>query len=97
MPQGTPDALRAPAVDRVVAAADLPAWWDLATAAVLVAPDAGRAEAARWVLDPSTPGRLVPEGDGTVRVVRSLDRAVLEAEYARVFTTGCPTGCLHQG
>ena len=87
-PRGTPDLSGVPVVDRIVAAAHLPAWWDLATAAALVSPEAGRAEAARWTLDPSAPGRLVPQGHGSVRVVRSLDRAALEAEYARTFSSG---------
>lgn len=83
VPPGTPEALQAPVVDRISAAAHLPAWWDLAAAAALLAPDSARAEAAKWALDPSAPGRLVPQGHGSVRVIRSLDRAVLEAEYAR--------------
>jgi Inosine-uridine preferring nucleoside hydrolase len=87
VPPGTPDALQVPVADRIVATAHLPAWWDLATAAALVAPDAARAEAARWVLDPSARGRLVPHGHGSVRVVRSLNRAVLDAEYARTFSS----------
>jgi hypothetical protein len=88
VPPGTPDALRAPVVDRVATSADVPAWWDLAAAAALVAPEAGIAEGARWVLEPSAPGRLAPVGDGSVRVYRSLDGAALAAEYARVFATG---------
>jgi hypothetical protein len=88
VPLGTPNALRAPVVDRVATAADVPAWWDLAAAAALVAPDAGSAEAARWTLEPSAPGRLHAAGDGSVRVYRTLDSAALEAEYARVFSTG---------
>ena len=87
VPLGTPEALRAPVVDRVATAADVPKWWDLATVAALVAPDAGSVEAARWALEPATPGRLEPLGDGAVRVYRSLDSAALESEYARVFTT----------
>lgn len=88
VPSGTPDALQVPVVHRIVTTAQLPAWWDLATAAALLSPDAARAEAARWVLDPSVPGRLVPHSHGSVRVIRSLDRALLEAEYARTFSSG---------
>ena len=87
-PLGTPDLMKVPVVDRILAAAQLPAWWDLAAAAALVSPEAGRAEAARWVLDPTAPGRLVPYGHGSVRVVRSLNRSSLEAEYARAFSSG---------
>lgn len=88
VPTGSPAALRAPVVGRVAATAEVPAWWDLATAAALVLPDAGSAQAAGWVLDPSEPGRLRAAGGsgGQVRVHRSLDAARLEAEYARVFT-----------
>jgi len=82
-PLGTPEGLNLPVVDSILAASDLPAWWDLATAAALVAPEAGRAEAHRWALDPSVPGRLEPRGDGSVRVVRSLNRSALEMQYAR--------------
>lgn len=89
VPPGTPEALQVPAVDRVVATAQLPAWWDLATAAALVAPDAAaRTEAARWELDPAAAGRLVPDGEGPVRVARSLNGGVLNAEYARAFSNG---------
>ena len=71
----------APVVSQVAATIDYPAWWDLATAAALVT---GGAEttAGRWVLDDTVPGRLVREGDGDVRVVRSLDAGALEAAYA---------------
>lgn len=88
VPQGTPTALHIPVVDRVTATAQLPGWWDLATAAVLVAPESARAEEARWVLDPSSPGRLRNEGRGSVRVVRSVDSASLDAAYARASDAG---------
>ena len=88
VPQANPDALQVPAAHAVVAASELPAWWDLATVAALVAPQTGLAQSARWVLEPTAPGRLVPDGDGSVRVVRSLDQAALEAEYGRVSARG---------
>jgi hypothetical protein len=88
VPLGTSRALlAAPVVGRVAAGADVPAWWDLAAAAALAAPDAGRAERGGWRLDPSVPGRLVRSGDGTVTVYRSLDGPTLEGEYAEVLGT----------
>ncbi len=83
VPPGTPDALTGPVVGAIATATDLPRWWDLATAAVLVAPDAGHVESGGWTVDDA--GRLRPAGEGTVRVVRSLDRAELDAAYAEAF------------
>jgi hypothetical protein len=85
VPPGTPGDVRAPVVDRLLAAADVPAWWDLATAAALVAPKAAGPDAGQCSLDASVPGRLVCRGAGDVRVVRSLDPAALAHEYARAF------------
>lgn len=85
VPDGTPDALDAPVVAPIAAAVALPAWWDLATTAALVAPDAARVETGRWVLDPAEPGRLRRAGDGEVRVVRSLDADLLDAAYRLAF------------
>ena len=87
VPTGTPELLAAaPVVGRVVTTADIPAWWDLAAVAALVAPDLGSPEQGAWVLDPSVPGRLVrsPGGAGAVQVHTSLDAAALEPQYARV-------------
>jgi inosine-uridine nucleoside N-ribohydrolase len=87
VPTGTPEVLAAaPVVGRVVAAADVPAWWDLAAAAALVATDAGAVESGHWVLDPAAPGRLVRTGTGTGTVYRSMDEQTLASEYARVST-----------
>jgi hypothetical protein len=83
VPAGAPQALAGPVVGTVAAAADLPRWWDLATAALLVAPDAGRVETAGWTADDA--GRLRPAGAGTVRVVRSIDGTTLDAAYAEAF------------
>jgi inosine-uridine nucleoside N-ribohydrolase len=85
VPDGTPEALDAPVVAPVAAAAALPAWWDLAAAATLVAPDAATVETGRWVLDPAEPGRLRRTADGKVRLVRSLDADLLETAYRRAF------------
>ena len=41
-----------------------------------------------WGLDDSEPGRLVRQGDGSVRVVRSLNATSLESEYQRAFPVG---------
>jgi Inosine-uridine preferring nucleoside hydrolase len=86
VPNGTPEVLAStPVVGRVVAGADVPAWWDLAAAAALVVGDAGAVEPGRWALDPAHPGRLVMTGNGTTSVYRSLDEPALASEYARVF------------
>ena len=85
VPAGRPDALSGPVVGRVAATVDYPRWWDLATAAALVARAPGRAETGSWLVDHSEPGRLRPAGTGQVRVYRSLDRASLEASYAEAF------------
>lgn len=87
VPTGTSDTLRASVVGRVVEAAGLPAWWDLAAVAALVVPDAADAEVGGWTLAGSPPGRLAPRGTGHVTVVRSLDPALVEAEYRRVLGT----------
>ena len=67
------------------ATSDYPRWWDLATAAAFVVPDAAEVETGTWMVDESEPGRLRRTGDGRVRVVTELDRAALDAEYATVF------------
>lgn len=88
VPSGTPSALSAPVVSSVAAAFGAAQWWDLAAAAALVAPGAGKVETGTWALDDSEPGRLRRDGDGPVRVVRSLDASALEAAYARAFVVG---------
>jgi Inosine-uridine preferring nucleoside hydrolase len=85
VPVGTPRALEGPVVGRVAAAVDYPKWWDLAATAVLVAPDAGEWETGGWTLDDSEPGRLRRDGDGSVRVYRTLHMAALEAAYDEGF------------
>ncbi len=84
VPVGTPAALRASVVGRVAAAVDYPRWWDLSAAAALVVAHPGEAETGAWVLADPRSGRLAREGEGRVRVYRSLDRARLEAAYERV-------------
>jgi hypothetical protein len=88
VPDGTPSALEAPVVSKVRATIDYPRWWDLAAAAALVAPHAGKVEAGGWVLDDSEPGRLRRAADGPVRVYRTLDDRVLETAYDEAFATG---------
>jgi hypothetical protein len=83
IPGGEPEALGAPVVGNIAAAIDYPKWWDLATAAALVVPDAAGAERGAWAVDGS--GLLSRVGGGAVRVVRSLDAAALEAAYERAF------------
>ncbi|MDN4163412.1 nucleoside hydrolase [Nocardioides abyssi] len=90
VPDGTPAVvLDAPVVGGLAAVAGLPRWWDLATAAALVAPDAVEetdVEAGSWTVDDV--GRLERTGPGAVRVVRALDEAALEAAYAEAFAAG---------
>jgi Inosine-uridine preferring nucleoside hydrolase len=88
IPEGTPEALSAPVVRDVPARIDYPKWWDLAAAATLVAGRGVQVESGTWAIDRAEPGRLRREGEGPVRVVRSLDEASLEAEYARAFEQG---------
>ena len=86
VPTGTPDVLsESPVVDWVTATVSYPAWWDLATAAALVAADGTVLETGEWVLDDEVPGRLFRTGEGDVQVVRSLDDQELDAAYAEAF------------
>lgn len=63
-----------------------PAYWDLATAGVFVAPDAATAESGTWSVEVTGDrGRLRRTGEGSVRVVTGLDEAVLDAVYRSVF------------
>lgn len=85
VPVGTPEVLRtSPVAGQVAARSGLDTWWDLATAAALVAPG-GTRSSGRWVLDPDVPGRLARAGKGGVRVVRSLSAAELQKVYAAAF------------
>jgi hypothetical protein len=84
IPNGMPKALHAPVVGAIAFRVQLPKWWDLTTAAALVA-DPGDVETGRFALDPAEPGRLRRTGDGPVRMVRSLDNASLEQQYALTF------------
>lgn len=85
VPDGTPPALRAPVVGSVSAQAGLPAWWDVAAAAVVVQPTAAVVTSGGYALGGSEPGRLRRTGDGPVRMVTSLDEAELEEVYGQVF------------
>jgi hypothetical protein len=85
VPAGTPDALKGPVVGAVSARAGLPAWWDAATAAALVEPDAATANLGSFALGGTEPGRLRRTGDGRVRMVRALDPALVEQVYESVF------------
>lgn len=87
IPSGTPSALRGPVVGQVAAFTAYPKWWDLATAAVLVEPDAVSVDAGVWGLDEAVPGRLARVEDGVVEVVRSFDEAALEVAYDEAFGT----------
>jgi hypothetical protein len=88
VPDGTPDGLAAPVLGAVAAAAQLPAWWDLATSAALVTPDAATVQRGTFELDGAEPGRLRRAGAGPVTLVRQLDGEQLEAAYAAAFLGG---------
>jgi len=85
VPAGTPEALKGPVIGAVSAQAGVPAWWDAATAAALVEPDAATAAPGSFAMDGTTPGRLRRTGAGTVRMVRALDPVLIERVYESVF------------
>jgi hypothetical protein len=88
VPDGSPSALAAPVVGAVAAVAGISKWWDLATAAAFVAPAAAVPERGAWAVDDS--GRLTRTGAGPVRVLRSLDEAVLDGVYEEAFGSAAP-------
>ena len=86
--RGVPDGLTGPVVGGLGRVADFetPAYWDLATAGVLVAPSAATTETGTWSVDTTDDrGRLRRTGDGSVRVVTGLDVATLDEVYRSVF------------
>jgi inosine-uridine nucleoside N-ribohydrolase len=88
IPLGAPDGLAGPVVGGLgrVSGFESPAYWDLATAGVFVAPDAATTESGTWSVDVSDDrGRLRRTGDGSVRVVTRLDAAALDEVYRSVF------------
>jgi hypothetical protein len=87
VPTGTPWQLTAPVVGAVTARAALPAWWDAATAAAFVAPDAAATASGTYRLGGSQPGRLTRTGDGPVHVVERLDVVMIDQVYGTVFAT----------
>ena len=63
-----------------------PAYWDLPTAGIVVAPDAATTESGTWSVDVADDrGRLRRTGAGSVRVVTGLDTAALDRLYQEVF------------
>lgn len=90
-PVGSPAGMRAPVVGAigVLNAAPSPRFWDLATAAYLTRPEAGRAHTGTWTVDlDDEPGRLTRTGDGDDEVVTELDTERLDAAYREVFAVG---------
>ncbi|HET8616844.1 MAG TPA: nucleoside hydrolase, partial [Actinomycetales bacterium] len=85
VPGGTPQALTGPVVGAITARAGLPAWWDVATAAAVVAPAAAVTTTGTYRLGAAQPGRLTRTGDGPVRVVQHLDPITLDQVYDAVF------------
>jgi inosine-uridine nucleoside N-ribohydrolase len=88
IPPGAPAGLAGPVVGGLgrVPAFESPAYWDLATAGVFVAPDAATTESGTWSVDVTDDrGRLRRTGDGPVRVVTVLDAPALDEVYRSVF------------
>jgi inosine-uridine nucleoside N-ribohydrolase len=88
IPPGAPAGLAGPVVGGLgrVPAFESPAYWDLATAGVFVAPDAATTESGTWSVDVTDDrGRLRRTGDGPVRVVTALDAPALDEVYRSVF------------
>lgn len=88
VPRGAPDGLAGPVVGGLGRAPgfESPAYWDLATAGLFVAPSAATTESGTWSVDTiGDRGRLRRTGDGPVRVVTALDAAALDEVYRSVF------------
>ena len=88
VPRGAPDGLAGPVVGGLgrVPGFESPAYWDLATAALFLAPSAATTESGTWSVDTTGDrGRLRRTGDGLVRVVTALDAAALDEVYRSVF------------
>jgi inosine-uridine nucleoside N-ribohydrolase len=88
VPPGAPDGLAGPVVGGLGRAQgfESPAYWDLATAAVFVAPSAATTVSGAWTVDTTGDrGRLRRTGDGQVRVVTELDTTALDEVYRSVF------------
>jgi inosine-uridine nucleoside N-ribohydrolase len=86
--RGVPDGLAGPVVGGLgrVQGFESPAYWDLPTAGIFVAPDAATTESGTWSVDVTGDrGRLRRTGDGPVRVVTELDDAALDAVYRTLF------------
>lgn len=85
---GPPDGLAGPVVGGLGRMPEFPspAYWDLPTAGIVVAPDAATTESGTWSVDVTGDrGRLRRTGDGPVRVVTDLDTAALDRLYRAVF------------
>jgi inosine-uridine nucleoside N-ribohydrolase len=88
VPRGAPAGLAGPVVGGLgrVPGFESPAYWDLATAGVLVRPSAATTESGTWSVDVTGDrGRLRRTGDGAVRVVTELDAEALDDVYRSVF------------
>ena len=88
VPRGAPEGLAGPVVGGLgrVPGFESPAYWDLATAGVFLAPSAATTESGTWTVDTTGDrGRLRRTGDGPVRVVTGLDAAALDEVYRSVF------------
>ena len=83
VPDGTPAALLRSPVSSVVASAELPKWWDLATAVIALDRGAATVERGAWTVDDT--GRLARSGEGDVLVATELQPDRLDAAYERAF------------
>jgi hypothetical protein len=88
VPDGAPDGLSGPVVGGLGRVPEFPspAYWDLPTAGIVVAPEAATTESGVWSVDVTDDrGRLRRTGEGPVRVVTGLDTAALDRLYQEVF------------
>lgn len=86
--RGVPAGLAGPVVGGLgrVPGFESPAFWDLPTAGIVVAPGAATTRSGTWTVDTTGDrGRLRRTGDGTVRVVTALDTDALDEVYRSVF------------
>lgn len=79
IPMGTPPVLTRSVIAPLIAAGDVPQWWDLSTSAALVVPNAAIGGPGSWTVDDV--GTLTRTGAGTVVVVTSLDATQLSAAF----------------
>lgn len=88
VPRGAPAGLAGPVVGALgrVPGFESPAYWDLATVGLFLAPSAATTESGTWSVDTTGDrGRLRRTGDGPVQVVSTVDAAALDEVYRAAF------------